>query len=267
MSEMHPLRTADIIPSESFEKLNEKAVELAKKCEQAEVPSLDHLRMADYNLVYEPSDDTFLMLDALLYDFSNENAQKLNSITNVLEIGCGTGVSTIFMGQLLNEIKSDASLYVTDINKDAIRVAIDTAEKNGINMDLFKAMKCDLATPLLEELKNKVDVLIFNPPYVPTPEDEVGSEGIEASWAGGANGRVVFDRAIPQIASLLSYPNGVGYIITVDDNKPEQIADIMMERYGIQVTPFFRRIARNEYLSVQKFTLTRDISSETIEQH
>jgi len=45
--------------------LNKKAVELAKKCEQAKVPSLDHLRMADYNLVYEPSDDTFLMLDAL----------------------------------------------------------------------------------------------------------------------------------------------------------------------------------------------------------
>jgi release factor glutamine methyltransferase len=263
MAEHHPLRTAALIPSDSFMQLNLEAEKLAKSCKQATVPSLNHLRMADYNLVYEPSDDTFLMLDALYNEFGGENAERLSSIRNVVEIGSGTGVSTVFLGLMLQETdNSDATLYATDINKEAIRVTCDTAKENNLVLKSLEAIQCDLATPLLQKLRNKVDVLIFNPPYVPTPEAEVGSDGIEASWAGGKDGRVVFDRAIPQIASLLSWPDGAAYIITVDDNKPEEIAKTMMEGYGIKVVPYVRRRARNEYLCVLKCTLTRDLPSQ-----
>ena len=86
---------------------------------------------------------------------------------------------------------------------------------------------------LLGRLAGKVDVILFNPPYVPTPDDEVGGNGIEASWAGGKDGRVVLDKALPQIARLLSWPNGAAYIITVDDNMPEELAGRLMEGHGI----------------------------------
>ena len=42
-----------------------------------------------------------------------------------------------------------------------------------------------------------MDILLFNPPYVPTESDEVCGTGIEASWAGGVDGREVIDRFIP----------------------------------------------------------------------
>jgi hypothetical protein len=32
--------------------------------------------------------------------------------------------------------------------------------------------RCDLLSPLLARARGKIDVLIFNPPYVPTEEDE-----------------------------------------------------------------------------------------------
>ena len=45
---------------------------------------------------------------------------------------------------------------------------------------------------------------IFNPPYVPTPDEEVKLPGIARAWAGGMRGRVVIDRILPQVQSKLA---------------------------------------------------------------
>lgn len=57
-------------------------------------------------------------------------------------------------------------------------------------------------------------MLIFNPPYVPTPADEVGGTGIEAAWAGGRNGRVVIDRFLP-LVKVQYIMNSLGEIFIV----------------------------------------------------
>jgi release factor glutamine methyltransferase len=57
----------------------------------------------------------------------------------------------------------------------------------------------------LHGLRRRIDVLLFNPPYVPTPEDEVWTPAADtkriifASWAGGERGRVVIDRVLDQL--------------------------------------------------------------------
>ena len=116
----------------------------------------------------------------------------------------------------------------------------------------METIQDDLASSLVLEFSRKMDVIIFNPPYVPTPDDEVSGNGIEASWAGGERGRRVIDRAIPQIAELLS-PHGVCYMITVDDNEPEELSAVF-DKLGMLMRPLVRRRAHNEYLSVQKIT-------------
>lgn len=48
---------------------------------------------------------------------------------------------------------------------------------------------------------------------------QVGSRGIEASWAGGIRGREVMDRFFPMIPQLLS-DHGLFYLVVVSDNDP-----------------------------------------------
>ena len=41
---------------------------------------------------------------------------------------------------------------------------------------------------LEERLQGQVDLLVCNPPYVSTAEEELGDTGISAAWAGGSRG-------------------------------------------------------------------------------
>lgn len=52
----------------------------------------------------------------------------------------------------------------------------------------------------------KIDVLIFNPPYVPTDSEEIHGNGIEVSWAGGIDGREVIDLFLPKIPVIFYSP-------------------------------------------------------------
>jgi len=60
---------------------------------------------------------------------------------------------------------------MTDINAKASQVSMMTMGQNKVHMT--DAVTTDLTTGFMERLQGRVDLLLCNPPYVPTPLHEV----------------------------------------------------------------------------------------------
>ncbi|XP_043927259.1 methyltransferase N6AMT1 [Protopterus annectens] len=205
-------------------------------------PLFPHVGRDIFAEVYEPAEDTFLLMDALEQDA--EELTRCNA-TVCLEVGCGSGVVSAFLASVLGP---HVLYFCTDINPLAASCTLETALCNGVNLH---PVIMDLAGGLMPRLNGKVDVLVFNPPYVVTPSEEVRSQGIQASWAGGKNGREVMDRFFPSVASLLS-SQGLFYLVTVQENNPSDVL-LAIEEYGLKGKVAISRPAGREILSILKF--------------
>ncbi|KAI8393373.1 S-adenosyl-L-methionine-dependent methyltransferase [Radiomyces spectabilis] len=210
-------------------------------------PDLSHLTSQDFDRIYEPAEDTFLLLDCL-----EEDASQLQDLQPrvCLEIGSGSGCVTTLLAKIIGA--HNAIYFTTDINPYACKATRETAVRNAIHT--IEPVRTSLTEALLPRLAGQVDVLCFNPPYAVTPPEEVGSVGIEAAWAGGIDGRQVIDAMLPYVEKLLS-PKGVFYLLLINENKPTEVAEILRANYGLQAEIVMQRRAGREkqfILKVQK---------------
>ena len=88
----------------------------------------------------------------------------------------------------------------TDINPRACICTSLTGQQNAVALD---AVTGSLAAPFRPRLHGQVDVLLFNPPYVPTADAEAAAAqaagDIGGSWAGGAKGMQVTSGLLNQV--------------------------------------------------------------------
>lgn len=207
---------------------------------KVETPKYDHVYQ--YQDVYEPAEDTFLLLDALENDMEHLKRIKPGI---VLEIGSGSGLVTTFVSTIVGK----SALYIcTDKNPSASLCTLETGIKNGVQITSIITSFIDGLLPWLE---NKVDVLLFNPPYVVTPSEEITKGGISYAWAGGVDGREVMDIFFPMVPHILS-SKGTFYLVVVKENNPAAIIEIMA-KYGLEGSILMTRRTGPEVLSILKF--------------
>lgn len=80
----------------------------------------------DYNKVYEPAEDTYLLLDAL--ELERESITKSKPRV-CLEVGCGSGLVTLFSSHIIGP---HAFFIATDRNPDAARSAFAVLKKKKV---------------------------------------------------------------------------------------------------------------------------------------
>ncbi|KAM7192253.1 S-adenosylmethionine-dependent methyltransferase [Naviculisporaceae sp. PSN 640] len=226
-----------------------------------------------YQRVYEPAEDSFLLLDTLSSPSETSfltshfgGGDQPTPTPLVLEVGPGSGVviafltanaRTIFGSSHLLTLAVDVNRFACLATKETVLRAVaetrtntnttttnSSEGKSGSESATFLTpLQGDLTTPLRP---NQVDILVFNPPYVPTPDlpspfllppssspspttttsssssFAQDSHLLELSYAGGKDGMETTDRLINSLPSVLS-SRGVAYILLCAQNKPDQV--------------------------------------------
>jgi release factor glutamine methyltransferase len=209
-------------------------------------PDFSHLTKSGLDDVYEPAEDSFLLLDALESEMP-ELVRHRPSLC--VEIGLGSGVISTALSSALKRHDCPCLCIGTDVNPSACRVAAATAAKAAAQLEVLRA---DCLSPFFaDRLRGSVDVLVCNPPYVETGQEETGTVGISAAWAGGQFGRDLTDRVVALCAVVLSERMGRCYLVVEQCNKPDRVVEFA-NRLGLDCSEVVKRRAGRELLYVYK---------------
>lgn len=139
----------------------------------------DGLFIETHRDVYEPHDDSFLLARVV--------EQAVADGTRFLEVGCGTGLVSMAAA------RAGATVTATDINPIAADLARRNGKQNQLSVDAHEGDLIDGRGPF--------DVIAFNPPYLPTAEDERVQGPLNHAFDGGLSGNDVVLRFVEQLAS------------------------------------------------------------------
>ncbi|AKB20077.1 MULTISPECIES: HemK2/MTQ2 family protein methyltransferase [unclassified Methanosarcina] len=186
------------------------------------------VKLGATDLVYEPAEDSFLLADAVL--------DEAEPGMRILEIGAGSG----FVSAVLRANVTGVRVFATEINPHAARCA----KVNGVEViltDLFRGLKP-------ESQKTSFDLIIFNPPYLPTSKEEKIPGWLNYAFDGGASGRETLDRFLDEVRNYLK-PRGKILVLISSITGMEAVKE-KMGKLGFEVDVVGRKKVSFEELMV-----------------
>lgn len=171
-----------------------------------------------------PEADTFLLLRAAL--------SEVRPSDRVLEVGTGSG-------HIARELSRVADVAATDINPHAV----SSARECGVAV---------VRTDLTAGIRGIFDLVIFNPPYLPTQPEERIDDWLEYALDGGITGREIIERFAEEAGRILAPDGRILLLISSLTGLPETGA--IFEKSGYRVFTLAEESLEDEILYVLRIT-------------
>jgi release factor glutamine methyltransferase len=158
-----------------------------------------------------PRPETEVLVDCVLEELQAMLPSQSREV-RVLDLCTGTGCIAL---SLLHECP-DVCVTATDVDPAAVELAQENARELGLDTEgRLTILKDDLATSLLanETYHASFDVVVSNPPYIPTGEldnlpIEIANYEPRRALDGGSDGLAVFCRIVEEMTALIR-PGGL----------------------------------------------------------
>lgn len=149
--------------------------------------------------VYEPAEDSRLLA---------ETAVEHVADGLVLEVGVGSGY-------VADRVTSETEATV--IGSDISPEACSRARGEGI-----ESVRGNLTRPFVD---GSFDVVLFNPPYLPTPPESEWDDPLEYALSGGPDGRKVIRPFLADLGRVLR-PSGRCYLLISTLTDPDAVSEL-----------------------------------------
>lgn len=146
---------------------------------------------------------------------------------DVLDLCTGSGVLAITAA-----LRGAASVTAADVCRRSLLAVQLSAIRNGVHVETVRSN-------LFESLDGRrFDLIVSNPPYLPSQSDVLPSGGPARAWEGGTNGRLLIDRICADVADHLK-PGGA-LLLLHSSLCSEQATIDALRTYGFDVYVVWR---------------------------
>ena len=162
-----------------------------------------------------------------------------NKQINIIDIGTGSGVIAI----TLKKLNQNANITATDISRKALKVAKKNQKSHKTDINFIK-------TDLYKNVKQKYNVIISNPPYIPTNsknvELQVQKNEPHIALFGGKDGLDCYKRIIKNIKQITEKEHIIAFEIGEDQGEP--IKRLIKEQF-----PNDKVIIKKDYNNFERY--------------
>jgi len=139
--------------------------------------------------VLRPPSDCHLLIEVM-------RERRLAAGAAVLDVFTGSGALAVASG-----LAGARTVTAVDISRRAV---LNSRLNAALNRVRVRAKRGDLFGPVADD---RFDLILANPPYIPSESDELPTRGAARAWDAGTDGRALLDRLCAEAAPRLA-PGG-----------------------------------------------------------
>jgi release factor glutamine methyltransferase len=148
----------------------------------------------------------------------------------VADVGTGTGAVAL----AIKRRRPDASVYATDVSEDAVAVAKANASRHALELTVLHG---DLLSPLPQDVRGHMDLVVSNPPYVTREEYDSLPEEVKAEPYDALVGGTDVHRRLTAEAPAWLRPGG-WLVVEVGAAQGHEVRAIVGKRFeAVEVLP------------------------------